>query len=46
MSSLAAYPMAFGDFYGKKIYSFMILFTMWFSGGLIPTYLVVRELNL
>lgn len=46
MSSLAAYPMAFGDFYGKRIYSFLILFTMWFGGGLIPTYLVMRNLKL
>ncbi|NMA84392.1 MAG: carbohydrate ABC transporter permease [Epulopiscium sp.] len=46
MVSLAAYPMAFGDFYGKKIYNYMILFTMWFSGGLIPTYLVMSKLNL
>lgn len=46
MTSLAAYPMAFGDFYGKKIYGFMILFTMWFGGGLIPTYLVMRNLKL
>jgi len=46
MTCLAAYPMAFGDFYGKKLYSYMILFTMWFSGGLIPTYLVMTKLNL
>lgn len=46
MSSLAAYPMAFGDFYGKKVYSIMILFTMWFGGGMIPTYLVMRKLKL
>lgn len=43
---LAAYPMAFGKFYGKKLYSYMIIFTMWFSGGLIPTYLVMSKLNL
>ena len=46
MNCLAAYPMAFGKFYGKKIYTFMILFTMWFGGGLIPTYLVMRNLGL
>ncbi len=46
MNSLAAYPLAFGDFYGKKIYAFMILFTMWFGGGIIPTYLVMSKLNL
>ena len=36
MTSLAAYPLAFGKFYGKRIYSLMILLTMWFSGGMIP----------
>ena len=46
MTCLAAYPMAFGKFHGKKIYTFMILFTMWFGGGLIPTYLVMSRLNL
>ena len=46
MTCLAAYPMAFGKFYGKKIYTFMILFTMWFGGGLIPTYLVMSRLGL
>jgi len=46
MTCLAAYPMAFGKFYGKKIYTFMIIFTMWFGGGLIPTYLVMSRLGL
>lgn len=46
MTCLAAYPMAFGNFYGKKLYTYMIVFTMWFSGGLIPTYMVMSKLNL
>jgi len=46
MTCLAAYPMAFGNFYGKKLYTFLILFTMWFSGGLIPTFLMMNRLNL
>lgn len=46
MTCFAAYPLAFGDFYGKKVYSYMILFTMWFGGGLIPTYLVMQKLKL
>ena len=46
MTSLAAYPLAYGDFYGKKIISFLIMFTMWFSAGMIPTYMVVRNLGL
>lgn len=32
--SLAAYPLAFANFYGKKLYNVLILFTMWFQGGL------------
>lgn len=44
--SLTAYPLAFSDFYGKKIFSFMVLFTLWFSGGMIPTFLVVRAVGL
>jgi putative aldouronate transport system permease protein len=46
MTSFAAYPLVFADFYGKKVYNFMILLTMWFSGGLIPTYMVVSRLGL
>ena len=46
MNCMAAYPMAFGKFRGKKLYVFMIVFTMWFGGGLIPTYLVVSKLGL
>lgn len=46
MTSLAAYPLAFGNFKGKKLYSFMILFTMWFSAGLIPNFMVIRSLGM
>ena len=45
-TSLAAYPMAFAKFYGKKIYTFMIMLTMWFGGGMIPTFLVMSRLGL
>ena len=43
---IAAYPLAFGHFYGKRIYSLFILFTMWFNGGIIPQFLTIRELGL
>lgn len=46
LTSLAAYPLAFCDFYGKKLISFLIMFTMWFSAGIIPTFMVVRSLGL
>lgn len=43
---VAAYPLAFGDFFGKKFYHLFILFTMWFSGGIIPTFMTIRWLGL
>jgi putative aldouronate transport system permease protein len=46
MVSVAAYPLAFADFYGKKLYTILILFTMWFSGGIIPTFMTIRNLGL
>ena len=46
MVSVAAYPLAFADFYGKQLYTVLILFTMWFSGGIIPTFMTVRNLGL
>lgn len=46
MLSLAAYPLAYANFYGKKIYIFLILFTMWFSGGIIPNFLTMMQLGL
>ncbi len=46
MTCVAAYPLAFGDFYGKKFYNYLIVFTFWFSGGLIPTYIVMNNLGL
>ena len=46
LTSLASYPLAFGDFYGKKAFNFFILFTMWFNGGIIPTFLTIRQLGL
>ena len=43
---VAAYPLAYGNFYGKRFYSLFILFTMWFNGGVIPQFLTIRELGL
>lgn len=43
---LAAYPLAFCEFYGKKIYSMMILVALWFSGGMIPTFIVMHQVHL
>jgi ABC-type sugar transport system, permease component len=42
----AAYPLSKGYFYGRRTFTLMLLFTMVFTGGLIPTYLVVKSLGL
>lgn len=43
---IAAYPLAYGDFYGKKAYNLFILFTMWFNAGIVPLYLTISALKL
>ena len=34
------------DFYGKSVFTFIVAFTMFMSGGMIPLYLVVLKLRL
>ena len=43
---IAAYPLAFAHFYGKKIYTLLIMFTMWFQGGIVPLFLTMQGLGL
>lgn len=42
----AAYPLSRKDFVPRNFFMLMFMFTMFFGGGLIPTYMVVRDLNL
>ncbi|MUT65783.1 carbohydrate ABC transporter permease [Paenibacillus sp. NEAU-GSW1] len=46
MSIAAAYPLAKSKLKGRKIVMFIIVITMFFSGGIIPEYMLVRNLNL
>jgi len=46
MTILAAYPLSRKDFFGKNTFMFLFVFTMMFSGGLIPTYLLVKDLGM
>jgi putative aldouronate transport system permease protein len=46
MTSLAAYPLARKTFFGRKYFLIMISLTMFFSGGMIPNFLLVNALNL
>ena len=43
---LAAYPMSRADFRGKGFFNVIFVITMFFGGGLIPTYLLISDLNL
>ncbi len=42
----AAYPLSRSWFYGRRYLTLVIVFTMLFNGGLIPTYLVIKQLGL
>lgn len=46
MTILAAYPLAQKRLRGRKTLTLIITFTMYFSGGMIPSYLLVSELGL
>ena len=46
MTVLCGFALSRKDFFGRNIFSFLILFTMFFSGGLIPTYLLIRDLKM
>ena len=46
VSILAAYPMSKKDLVGKKFFNALFIITMFFGGGLVPTYLLISDLNL
>ncbi|MDF2673987.1 MAG: transporter permease subunit [Clostridiales bacterium] len=46
MTTLAAYPLSRKDLPGRNVVMIFITFTMFFSGGLIPTYLLIKSLHL
>ncbi len=46
LTILAAYPLSRKDLAGRNIIMFFFVFTLLFGGGLIPSYLVVREVGM
>ena len=46
LTIFAAYALSRKNLPGKKLLSGLILFTMYFSGGIIPTFLVVKNLGM
>ncbi len=45
-TTLVAYPLARREFQGKGFYMFIFMFTMWFGGGLVPSYILMSDLGL
>ena len=43
---LAAYPMSRADFKGRSFFNTVFVITMFFGGGLIPTYLLIANLGM
>jgi putative aldouronate transport system permease protein len=46
MTVMAGFPLSRKDFYGRGVFMFLFTFTMLFSGGLIPLYLLVKNLGM
>lgn len=46
MTVLAAYPLSRSQLWGRNAITALLVFTMFFSGGLIPAYMVVKTLGL
>ncbi len=46
LNTMAAYPLSVKQFYGRKYITVYFTVTMFFSGGLIPTYLLISRLGM
>ena len=46
MTTICAYPLTFPKLKGRRIISTLIIFTMYFSAGTIPTYLLLKDLTM
>ena len=46
LTMFCAYPLSRREFFGKGFFMAILMFTMFFSGGMIPTFLQIRRLHL
>lgn len=46
MTMVFAYSLSRKDFSGRKFMTFFMMFTMYFQGGLMPTYLLMQKIGL
>lgn len=46
LTAMCAYPLSRKDFFGRKFFVSIIMFTMFFSGGIIPLFLTITDLKM
>lgn len=46
VTMLCAYPMSLEEFKGRKFFNTIFMITMFFGGGLIPTYLLISNMGM
>ncbi|MBW8348373.1 carbohydrate ABC transporter permease [Bacillus sp. IITD106] len=46
MTAIAAYPLSRVTFFGRKFFMLAIVLTMFFNGGMIPTYVLIQSLGM
>jgi ABC-type sugar transport system, permease component len=46
MTALLAYGLSRSNLIGRKYYTLFLIFTMYFGGGLVPTFLLIKSLGL
>lgn len=46
LTSMFAYPLVMDEFMGKKFFTVFLTITMFFGGGMVPTYLLMNNMNL
>jgi putative aldouronate transport system permease protein len=46
LTMMIAYPLSRKDFSGRKVLTIFLIITMYFGGGMIPTYLLVKQIGL
>jgi putative aldouronate transport system permease protein len=45
MTTICAYPLTYDKLKGRKVINTLIIFTMYFNAGTIPTYLLLKDLT-
>ena len=46
LTACAAYPLSRKDLFGRNIFISLFICTMFFNGGMIPTYLIIQKLGM